>query len=742
MSFHLNSRQHGIYHNTTPVFNKRVFKAQAGIVLTEDILKILNRPLKQERSQSELHKLKSVVNGLKEIHKGFQFVKDALSFVVGYERIEPHVKIKRQPTESGLSCYYILTGSIEAKYSLNNSDSDQERKGRKTGIDSLRGKSKDSTSNQSDDCIITYTHIAGDYLGLVSGDGEEYDLPPPQSIKTLEICEFLRIDRNKFHQAVRAVHSQYVQEVEQFINSESILRYLPEKERERLVPLMAKQEYGAGKVIVNQGAVPDHIFFIGKGEVFGESSVLGGSPSFCSVTSMGQVMCFLINKWVIKTNEHVLNLLREHQHYFYEDDMILHFIKDSDVWQSYKRSKVVELLDATNRQFIAVEKKDVQEILETALSFGDAKRCHSSQASKSREAGEPVPQVPLFVVPRSRRRSSAILHSNAAAVVKAVLLLRRNTDETKSDIRLPEIRAKSQRAKPASAPSRYRSRATSPLNSTKDFRLKKTELKNSHKDLSFEHRDENRLKDCRPKSVPDIGRQSGVSRTRPNSGENAKKRQTKASNPSVLSTKIKTTRTSQTDQRKQRKETTPNEVRLNDSKTKLLSSDPVEHKSHSGQGIEKYVSSSRHFIIKEIINTGNPKRQSSPQRYHRFDNSMFTILDNQKDDAKKRTPSPWGISFAASKWMAGIRRKRLQTRNEEGMTPSPTPPPLIVIEEYAPQNISSDEQTSDDDSCDDPLKLTNNIHTPSPSLEQLEEERDEDIVEYNKLEAGKPLEKK
>lgn len=261
----------GSHNNQTPVFNKRVFKAQAGIVLTEDVLKILKQPCSQERSTTDLHKLKSVVNGLKDVHKGFQFVKDALSIVVGYEKVEANIEVERQPDENGLSCYYILTGSIEATYDINNVDSSDDMKERKELI-SLRTKTKDKktvNSNSSDDnidsdtesefesnnnfkaksaertqngsCLISYTHVAGDFLGLVSGDGPEYDLPPPKSIKTLEVCEFLRIDRRRFHQAVRVVHNQYVQEVEHFINSDSILQYLPEKEREKIIPLMAKQ---------------------------------------------------------------------------------------------------------------------------------------------------------------------------------------------------------------------------------------------------------------------------------------------------------------------------------------------------------------------------------------------------------------------------------------------------------------------------------------------------------------------
>lgn len=115
--------------------------------------------------------------------------------------------------------------------------------------------------------------------------------------------------------------------------------------------------------------------------------------------------------------------------------------------------------------------------------------------------------------------------------------------------------------------------------------------------------------------------------------------------------------------------------------------------------LERIVSLDKNFIIKEIINTGNPKRQNAHYQYQRFDKSMFSILDEEKEEtgAKKLGPSPWNISLVASKWMSGIRRKRLLARADRDsiLTPSPTPPPLIVIEEYAP--LIAQEQSSDDE---------------------------------------------
>ena len=206
-----------------PVFNKRLFKAQAGIVLTDKILDILQRPSTARRSTNELHTIKPVVSALKDIHKGLQFIKEALRHVVTYEKVEADVEICKKHEESCLSCYYILSGSVEVKYAINN------------------GVSGAQTTAKANDCEINYTHVAGEYLGLVSGDGREFDYPPPDNIRTMEVTEFLRVDRERFHSAIRRVQNRYVQEIQMFIEEVSALKALPKEEKTKLVALMARQ---------------------------------------------------------------------------------------------------------------------------------------------------------------------------------------------------------------------------------------------------------------------------------------------------------------------------------------------------------------------------------------------------------------------------------------------------------------------------------------------------------------------
>ena len=208
-----------------PVFNKRLFKAQAGIVLTDKILDILQRPLTERRSTEELHIIKPVVSALKDIHKGLQFIKEALCYVVTYEQFDADVEICKKRAEKCLSCYYILSGSVEAKYAINNG---------------VFGQGERAVEN-SNDCEINYTHVAGEYLGLVSGDGQEYDYPPPDNIQTIEVSEFLRVDREQFHREVKRVQNRYRQEIERFIKEVPGLKALPPQEKRKLVAMMARQ---------------------------------------------------------------------------------------------------------------------------------------------------------------------------------------------------------------------------------------------------------------------------------------------------------------------------------------------------------------------------------------------------------------------------------------------------------------------------------------------------------------------
>ena len=64
-------------------------------------------------TKSELHIMRSVVDGLRLIHRGQDYVKDALSHVITMESYSPYQYIVKRPHEAQLSCYYILHGGVQ-----------------------------------------------------------------------------------------------------------------------------------------------------------------------------------------------------------------------------------------------------------------------------------------------------------------------------------------------------------------------------------------------------------------------------------------------------------------------------------------------------------------------------------------------------------------------------------------------------------------------------------------------------
>ena len=64
-------------------------------------------------TKSELHIMRSVVDGLRLIHRGQDHVKDALSHVITMESYSPFQYIVKRPHEAQLSCYYILHGAVQ-----------------------------------------------------------------------------------------------------------------------------------------------------------------------------------------------------------------------------------------------------------------------------------------------------------------------------------------------------------------------------------------------------------------------------------------------------------------------------------------------------------------------------------------------------------------------------------------------------------------------------------------------------
>ena len=79
-------------------------------------------------------------------------------------------------------------------------------------------------------------------------------------------------------------------------------------------------------------------------------------------------------RWAIKTNENIVKVLRDNRHYFIGDDAIKYYIRDSDLWQSYKRRTITNLLNSVGKGRVALGQKDMSEPLSRAVDFGEANR--------------------------------------------------------------------------------------------------------------------------------------------------------------------------------------------------------------------------------------------------------------------------------------------------------------------------------------------------------------------------------
>jgi CRP-like cAMP-binding protein len=208
-----------------PIFNKRLYKAHAGITVSKKASDVLHRNANQPRSEADLRTIRSVVAGLKEIHKNLEFVKTALGHSVTYEKHDSDVRVERKRIETQMSCYYVLSGSVEAFYTVRDSRAPFREVAQRT---------------------ISYTNVAGDYIGLLSADGPNFDLPPPESMNTMGSCEFLRIDRAIFREKIQEAQRLFQDEIVRFLDGNALFEKINEDDRLKLVSQMVKQVGNTG----------------------------------------------------------------------------------------------------------------------------------------------------------------------------------------------------------------------------------------------------------------------------------------------------------------------------------------------------------------------------------------------------------------------------------------------------------------------------------------------------------------
>lgn len=349
--------------------------------------------------------------------------------------------------------------------------------------------------------------------------------------------------------------------------------------------------------------------------------------------------------------------------------------------------------------------------------------------------GAPKKAEQLFVPRRSsRRRSSAILNCNAAAVVKAVLLLRRNSGaepDNKPSFHFPAKRSASfntsEILKSRSAPSREsRLKLNETTKSPAIAHRAKSSRNSGSRALVFANANKrspsSNVRSAKKVDTSDTGRNK----------INQIKRLSKEKKTKNLKAGFEKTATTESSKMHLR-EATINVVSRANSPSVLPS-----------VGLEKSVVQKPNVVIKEIINTGIPGRLFSPKSYRRFDKSIFDVLDStsnpeasssDEDAPPAKSPglNPWSISLAASKWMTNVRQRRRNTHAQEVIDDTGQPP-IIVIEDWSPDAKPDSEGSEDTDAS----QLTINrktptrkmSRTPTPVLDDVTEESEEEIQKY------------
>ena len=331
--------------------------------------------------------------------------------------------------------------------------------------------------------------------------------------------------------------------------------------------------------------------------------------------------------------------------------------------------------------------------------------------------------------PRSRRRSSAILNCSAAAVVKAVLLLRKNSNsDADNNFSFPFP------TKPSSAPAR-------------DYQRRK--LHDGSKSPTVGRRP----KSVRSQQAKDASKRGSNGRVSVfGSGNEASARsnaksQNKIGAPGKDNKKIKlSNRDTKKKKCKAAFKVLPTAENSKDApiKVKSRTSSPSFLPSVA---VEKNIAQKPNVVIKEIINTGIPSRRFSPKSFRRFERSLFDVLDNppnyehsssdeeSSSATKSQVLNPWNISLVASKWISTVRQaqRKKNSHSPEAILDETGQPPIIVIEDWAPGAALGEPESIETNpplstSRKAPMRRTSRNSTPL--LDDVTEESEEEIQKY------------
>ncbi|XP_052819790.1 uncharacterized protein LOC128245627 isoform X2 [Mya arenaria] len=340
--------------DAAPVFNKRLFASQGSVIITQEARRLMARnseanvrcDLNTQLTKSQITCLRCVVDGLKLIHKGQDFVKDVLSKVVSYEMYKAFENVPTKSWENELGCHYILNGAVEVTYDL-----------------------KAVESRNVFQANIIYSHGTGEYLGLVSPEGPTEDLTPPATIYTKELTQFIRIDRARFHALMRKATEMIDKRKRDYVNEYSFLKDVSQEVKEKILHKMAIQEYPANRVLLAQNEMTDYIYVMMKGrcqtyreifipeaerevlfyltsrekdDFFGEECVLDHAPATCTVVTVTAATCLKLHRSALKMvhRDRLTRYIDCQRHEVPNDRELQNRGYKDSVWNRYKHNQV------------------------------------------------------------------------------------------------------------------------------------------------------------------------------------------------------------------------------------------------------------------------------------------------------------------------------------------------------------------------------------------------------------------
>ena len=291
----LNESKYESQSGTAPnklVFDKSNFAIDALFIpLTESMRHVLRKE-PNTRSLSELSILKPIAEQLEEAHMHFQYAKEALCQVMQLTYLS--VGQSLLPAEGRQACFYfICSGLVE----VIDGESDAEGKGHSS--------------------YFSYNLEPGNYIGLFSVDGR--DKPVPEWILAVKESILVKVRRSDFEAAINSEKHRDVKLKCEFM-SRCRLVGLTQEDLMLTAESMTSEEFLSERVLLTQGHVSNHIFFImsgrcavmrllkirgenmmvrcmelSEGDFFGESYFLYKKPSRYTYISQGLVRCFLLN---------------------------------------------------------------------------------------------------------------------------------------------------------------------------------------------------------------------------------------------------------------------------------------------------------------------------------------------------------------------------------------------------------------------------------------------------------------